>query len=292
MIKIKSDTKGWRDVTKILVKKNSVWKNVAEGWMKKNDTWERVTGTAGFAGDSNTGRFWADGTYATCGNEYRHPELYGDTKHLYDEKTGGDGFYLIKPEGFTTLQKVYCDMVTDGGGFTSIPLTVGDNINPLFQVANTQEFLDNNVTIIDSLYEKVYIAQGFKLFCGTEKQIFYTTKVYLRAEYNIPFKFSDLYFSPNNFELMTFGTVNIELDKFSEFGIPPTKGDGILIGTDQNPLLDLSIKFSTLRRTTPYKFQDYTVYKGKESSKIVYEVSLQGDEKEIILWNKGFIYVR
>ncbi len=66
---------------------------------------------------NGAGRNWADGKYASGCHQYRMP----DVAHAYLGATG-DGRYTIDPDdaGPTAPFDVYCDMSTDGGGWTLV----------------------------------------------------------------------------------------------------------------------------------------------------------------------------
>jgi hypothetical protein len=68
------------------------------------------------------GKTWADGSVASSCNAY----LAGDARHGYSGATG-DGVYRIQPPARSVVT-VYCDMATDGGGWSLVAVTSSGSI--------------------------------------------------------------------------------------------------------------------------------------------------------------------
>ena len=82
-------------------------------------------------GDNTSGRSYSDGTYAKSCNEYLSTgSYYGKV---------GNGIYWIDPDGAegNAPFKVYCDMTTDGGGWTIVYAATGAD-NEQAMVSNSE----------------------------------------------------------------------------------------------------------------------------------------------------------
>ncbi len=107
-------------------------------------------------------RSWSDGTYACSCNAYRNPADANGYHYLYEGNTG-NGLYKIMPQGALLPLDVYCDMETDGGGWTLVLLNSSypESPKPTWDQAinnnNTKgSFADGLETGIDLLFGLKY----------------------------------------------------------------------------------------------------------------------------------------
>jgi hypothetical protein len=95
-----------------------------------------VSGTGGVISivTANSGRRWADGTYAATCKDYRT----AGGNYQYAGVTG-DGVYTIDPDGAGAQAplNVYCDMTTDGGGWMLFANSYRDASGALNMLAGT-----------------------------------------------------------------------------------------------------------------------------------------------------------
>jgi hypothetical protein len=83
----------------------------------------QVQGIPGIALQSGEHRTWADGAIAGSCNAYRQP----GAGHTYQGDTG-DGIYRVQPSGQPAIN-VFCDMTSDGGGWTLAARILTDDVS-------------------------------------------------------------------------------------------------------------------------------------------------------------------
>lgn len=71
---------------------------------------------------SSNARIYSDGTYAKTCKEYKNPIVAGN----YYAGSTSDGYYWVRNTANGAINKVYCDMTTDNGGWTLITFSRSD----------------------------------------------------------------------------------------------------------------------------------------------------------------------
>lgn len=93
-----------------------VYAGTTQGWIAKSNTYS--TKHRIILSNNGITRSWSNNTYAKNCSEYRYSGSYN---YVYEGDIG-NGIYKVDPDGNGGLSPfdVYCDMITDGGGWTLV----------------------------------------------------------------------------------------------------------------------------------------------------------------------------
>lgn len=115
--------------------------------------------------DFGTYRAWADGTYAPSADAYRHPK---NCPYEYRGATGS-GIYRIDPDGRSGPIEpfdVYCDMETEGGGWSILKIDFREDTNNSGTESNVKIFsnISYNLTAQQIVGLKAVSREGRQYF--------------------------------------------------------------------------------------------------------------------------------
>ncbi len=244
-------------------------------------------------GTADDPRGYADGTTARSCSEYRDPPA---PPYVY-EGSIGDGFYRIRPPGQPLVVTAFCDMTTDGGGFTAIDpalaIALGSSVN-LAQGVGAGVVC----RIQNGLFEGFYSGSG-------------TQTVVCQLDVPVGFSFSTVRVSAVPGEALTLTSIAVgggsnvtdvsnRLDAAWGEGVVSGRGD-VLIGSAAHPgpVLSLGQAFG-LSGTGIISFGDGQAIPWPQESVadttvgtvLRLQVSENGSQNEGYRWTGGRIYVR
>jgi hypothetical protein len=230
-------------------------------------------------------RQWGDDTTAASCQEYRFPPA----PYRY-EGAIGDGFYRIAPPSRGVTATVFCDMTTNGGGWTAIDPAAAVALGGVATAVRTEGVI-NTCQVQDGLFEAFY-----RNGSGTRLLV-------CQYDIDLGFAFDTLRLSgsADRLELTSLAATGSVTDLTNLLAHPwgesfaPSQGDVVLgSATHPGPVLGLGAVLGTQSFgpgvLMPWSRDELV---GTTSGTVLrVQLSEQGSEEEGYRWARGRIYVR